>query len=227
MTDFGGASRVEGDQINQSGDNAIGKVQFGRRGKALKTVLMLLSNPVDTPTLRLDQEYKAVDDAIQLAAHRDQIDLRTGMALRYPDLQTLLLRYKPAIVHYAGHSNRDGIALADHNGRAQAVPPRALEQLFQIIGRTVTCVVLNSCLSDRQAESIAKHVPCVVGLTNRIADPVAIDFAAGFHQAIASGMCIGDAFELGRNLPALGGLNNDGPKLFRRTRNAPSLTVTR
>jgi hypothetical protein len=28
------------------------------------------------------------------------------------------------------------------------------------------------------------------------ADPVAIDFAAGFHQAIASGMCIGDASSL-------------------------------
>lgn len=222
MRDF-----IGGDQINQSGPNPTGVQHNHAPAKPVRTtVLMLLSNPVDTPTLRLDEEHRAVDEAIQFAKHRDQIDLRPGMALRYTDLQRLLLRHEPTVVHYAGHSDRDGIALADHHGRARPVSAEALEELFRIVSDSVKCVVLNSCLSARQAEAIARHVPCVVGLTNRVVDPVAIDFAAGFHQALASGRTVRQAFDLGRNLPALGGLANDGPQLHSPTGAASWLTIT-
>lgn len=235
MREAGGAGYVGGDQINQSGPYATGKVVFhgGRPGPAPRhepparsTVLVLLSNPIDTPRLRLDEEFRAIRQAVNEARHRDQIDLKVDMALRHRDLQTLLRDHRPAVVHYAGHSGGSGIALLDPIGRAQPVPPRALEDLFAIVKEFVRCVVLNACLTDVQASAIAKHVPCVVGLSNSVLDPVAIEFAAGFHGALASGESIARAFEFGRNLPALAGLNNEGPLLFSANGVAERLTIT-
>jgi hypothetical protein len=196
---------IGGDQINQ-GDGGIGKIviQSRERGRSSgpkrpSTVLMLLSNPIDTAWLRLDEEHRAVDREITGARFRDQLDLRVGTAPRYHDLHDLLLRHRPAIVHYAGHSDAGGIALVDDHSRPAAVPPRQLEQLFRIVSGYVRCVVLNACLTESQASAIAAHIPCVVGMSRAVRDEVAIAFAAGFYRAVADGESLATSFEFGRN----------------------------
>jgi hypothetical protein len=160
---------------------------------------MLMSNPMDTGRLDVTEEYRAIDRAIHEAQHRDQIELRVGGAPRYKDLQSLLRRYRPDVVHYAGHASVNGIALVEDDGNVRLVPPAALEHLFAVVGRWVRCVVLNACLTEAQAEAISAHVPCVVGMSRSVLDEVAIEFSAGFYGAIGDGESIAVAFDSGVN----------------------------
>jgi hypothetical protein len=214
---LGGGATVHGDQINQSGKYATGKTVYASqptRDPSRHTVLLLMSNPTGTQQLRLDEEYRAIDQAIASARHRDRIQLHLGSAPRHRDLHDLLLRHRPALVHYAGHHNARGIALVDDYGGARAVAPDVLEELFAILGDTVRCVVLNACLSREQAAAIGKHVPCVVGMAGSVVDTVAIVFAEAFHRGLANGESVAQAFRLGRNQLKLVGMDSRDPVLF-------------
>jgi hypothetical protein len=221
---------VYGDQFNQSGDFAIGKIVY--QGSAVpppphRTVLLLMSNPADTPQLGLHKEHRAICEAVARAKHRDRIDIRTGMAPRPTDLYRLLSDHEPAVVHYAGHSGIDGIALLDEHDQATPVDPVALEGLFAAVGQEIRCVVLNACLTHHQAAAISAHVPCVVGMSRSVLDSVAIEFAAGFHGALADGRPVASAFEAGRNRLALQGMDARDPVLIDPYRRAGHIFLTR
>jgi len=211
VRDIQATGYVLGDQISQTGDGAIGKVERmppkPLKSNSRSTVLVLLANPTDTPQLRLAKEYRAIQESIKVARHRDQLAVQVGMAVRYTDLHDLMLEHRPAIVHFAGHGSVNGIALLDEHDRACPVPPGALRDLFGILGNDVRCVVLNACLSDDQAFAIARHIPCVVGMSGAVLDDVAIEFAASFYRAIADGASVATSLRLGRNRPTLGGRN--------------------
>jgi hypothetical protein len=164
------------------------------------TILALIANPAGTSPLRLDEEMRAVDLAILAARYRDQLDMRQCSALRLSDLQAAVLRYTPSIVHFSGHGSPQGsIILAADDGKAVPVPPAALSNFFRAMSPPVRCVVLNACFTRIQGRAIAKHVPCVIGMSRAISDTAAIHFATGFYQALAYGYTVKKAFELGRN----------------------------
>lgn len=66
-------------------------------------ILFLAANPRDTDRLRLDEEVRAIDEALRKADFRDYFELHSHGAVRIEDLQELLLRYQPQIVHFSGH----------------------------------------------------------------------------------------------------------------------------
>jgi hypothetical protein len=164
------------------------------------TILFLAANPRDTDQLKLDEEVRAIDESLRKAQHRDLFDLRSHWALRYGDLQELLLRYNPHIVHFSGHGSPSGeIALSDNSGQTHLIDPDALARLFGILRDNIRCVVLNACYSEKQARGIAKSIDCVVGMKRAVKDDAAIQFAAAFYLALGYGRSVATAFELGRN----------------------------
>lgn len=180
-------------------------------------ILFLAANPKDTDQLRLDEEVRAIDEALlQKAEFRDKFDLKQQFAVRVSDLQGHFLRYKPDIVHFSGHgSTSSEIILEDNSGNSQAVSKRALTQLFAVLKDNIRCVVLNSCYSAPQAEAIAAEIDCVIGMSKAIGDEAAIDFAKSFYQAIGFGRDIDTAFQLGIGQIDLEGLDEqDTPKLL-------------
>ena len=64
--------------------------------------------------------------------------------------------------------------------------------------------MLNACYSEAQAQAIAKHIDCVVGMTTAVGDDAAIDFATAFYRALGYGRDVQTAFDLGTNQIALG-----------------------
>jgi hypothetical protein len=189
---------VDGDKIEMHGDGNIGKIVALQRRR--RTVLVLMSNPRGTAGLRLDEEYRAIDEAILKARHGDRLELRPGAAVRHGDLQGLLLRHRPTVVHYSGHNHGEaGIVLADDRGKARPVAPEALSGLFRIMATSIRLVVLNACLTQDQAAAIAAHVPCVIGMSRAVRDDVAIAFASAFYHAAASREPVAAAFGLASN----------------------------
>ncbi|HRE46861.1 MAG TPA: CHAT domain-containing protein [Aggregatilineales bacterium] len=166
------------------------------------TILFLAANPTATTRLRLDAEYRQIDQRLLAARFRDRFMLELSPATRRGDLQQAFLRFTPNIVHFSGHgSERSEIILEDANGGAAAIPREALSSLFNILNQDgqIRCVVLNACYSQAQAEGIAESVDCVVGMADAIGDNDAIAFAEAFYQALAYGRSVKQAFELGKN----------------------------
>lgn len=179
-------------------------------------ILFLAANPRNTPPLRLDAEIRAIDQSLRQTKFRDKFDIEQQWAVRVTDLQAHLLRYKPTIVHFSGHGSATSEILLENNyGHSHSVPSGALSQLFSVLKGNIRCVVLNACYSEHQAQSIAAHVDCVVGMSQAIGDEAAINFATSFYQALGYGQDIKTAFDLGCNLIDLDNLGEqDTPKLL-------------
>ena len=138
-------------------------------------ILFLAANPVNTSPLRLDEEIRAIDDALLRARFGERFDLQQHWAVRASDVQMCLLRHDPDIVHFSGHgSPTSELVLQNERGDRHFVRPDALGQLFAILKDNIRCVVLNACYSEPQAQAIAEHIDCVIGMTRAI-DDIAAD----------------------------------------------------
>jgi len=189
-------------------------------------ILVLATNPEKTTPLRLDEEVRSIDQALLQSRFRDKFDLEQQWAVRVSDLQRLLLRYKPDIVHFSGHGSESSeIILEDSEGNNKPVPALALSKLFSLFKDNIKCVVLNACYTEVQAEAISKHISCVVGMSKAIGDEAAISFSEAFYGALGDGRDIKTAFELGCNQIDLENLDEkDTPRLKTKEENAEELT---
>ncbi|KAB8317126.1 response regulator [Tolypothrix campylonemoides VB511288] len=162
-------------------------------------ILFLASDPSDTSRLRLQQEYRDIEERLQLAKHRERFLLKPQLAVRVEDITQAILNVEPQIVHFSGHGTSTG-ALCFENQLAQAQPiePDALAVIFELFAEQVNCVVLNACYSQPQAEAIAKHIQFVIGMNQAIGDRAAIAFSVGFYKALGANRSIDMAYKFGR-----------------------------
>lgn len=162
------------------------------------TILLLAANPSDTPNLRLDEESRAIAHALRQTEFRDQFRLEQHWATRVDDLEELLLRYKPTILHFCGHGTPTAeLLLQSDSGTSHPVAPEALRNLFSIFHDSIKCVVLNACYSAVQASVIAEEIDWVIGMPSALGDVAAIKFATAFYRGLGYGSDIQTAFALG------------------------------
>lgn len=174
-------------------------------------VLFLAADPFDERTrLRLDEEARAVDAAIQRGSGRDALELTPHLAVRIADLQHVLQRRRPQVVHFAGHGDgAGGIVLGDEYGRQREVARDALDALFRALEHPPRVLVLNACNTlapgaaagggsgELSAVEAGGAVDFTVSMNNRIGDGWAIVFAEAFYGALAAGETVTRAFEQG------------------------------
>ena len=189
-------------------------------------ILFLAANPTDTARLRLDEESRAIDLALQQTDFGDKFEIKHHWAVRVIDIQSYFLRHKPDIVHFSGHGSISSeIILEDISGHSQPVSSRALSRLFAVLKDNIKCVVLNACYSQQQAQAIAEHIDCVIGMSIAVGDKAAIAFATAFYQALGYGRDVKTAFDLGcvqidmenlreQDTPQLITLRNDPQNIF-------------
>lgn len=161
-------------------------------------ILILASNP--RKDLNLDREIRDLKDVIERSNNRHQFEVEDALAVRVGELQELLFKHKPQIVHFCGHGGgRPGLVFEDNNGREQWVRTGALRDLFRLFSAHVGCVVLNACYSEEQANEIVDHIDYVIGMNQEIRDDAAIAFSKGFYRALSHNCSIQEAYEFGCN----------------------------
>jgi len=166
---------------------------------AIRSVLFFAATPDNLARIRVDREYREIQQCLRLAERGDQIHLHPPvLAARPGDLTRALNNLQPDLVHFSGHGGgEEGLYLEDESGAAQPVSDEALERLFRVFASRVRVVLLNACLTRPQAEVIARHIDYVVGTGQEIGDDTAIAFATGFYQALGVQQSIEKAFSLG------------------------------
>lgn len=190
----------------------------------MKKILILSANPKNTNQLRLDEEVREIQSALERSRSREEFQLITKWAVRINDLRRALLDFEPQIIHFSGHgvgieniglnnnqeqtgqreavrlsSELSGIVLEDDFGQTQLVGAKALTELFELFKDKIDCILLNACYSQNQAEAIYQHINCVIGMNRAIPDNTAIKFSVGFYDAIGAGRTYADAFKFGCN----------------------------
>jgi len=159
-------------------------------------ILILAANPKNTDRLRLDEEVREIETALERSRGRERFQIISKFAVRVSDLRRSLLDHNPQFVHFSGHGAGDhGLALEDDSGKMKLVSTASLAKLLKSF--QVKCVLLNACYSEKQAEAICQHVDHVMGMNQAIGDRAAIEFAVGFYDALGAGRSIEDAFEIG------------------------------
>ena len=92
-------------------------------------ILFLAANPRDTPELQLRAEADAIAAALREAKYSGHFEFITEHAVRVDQLQGLLQKHRPQVVHFSGHGSGDGeILLEDEAGDQHAVTPKALSR---------------------------------------------------------------------------------------------------
>ncbi|MGC1310269.1 MAG: CHAT domain-containing protein, partial [Phormidesmis sp.] len=164
---------------------------------AVKKILVLAINPQDTARLRLDEEVRQIKEALKLSDGRAEFEVVSEWAVRTGDFHRHLLAHQPQIVHFSGHgAGEKGLAAEDKDGRTRLVSTATLDRLFRLCSG-IECVLLNACHSVAQADAIAQHVRCVIGMNRAIGDAAAIRFAEGFYDGLGYGRGYEEAFEFG------------------------------
>ncbi len=173
-------------------------------------ILFLGVNPVDSVPLRLDEEVRAIDRALTLAALGSRCELVQKWAVRVSELQEYLLSTKPSVVHFSGHGSADRtIAFQGEDGATRLVSADRLARLLARFNDTLRCVVLNACYTKAHGEAIAEHIDCVVGMSTAVSDAAAIRFSTAFYLSVASGCSVEEAFEQAKADIELGELGED------------------
>lgn len=95
------------------------------------TVLFLASNPVDTPSLRLDAECRAIQEMIMKSEYRDTIKFESRWAVRTSDLLQAINEVNPDIIHFSGHEDDDGtLAFENPDGECKLVTKKLWHKLL-------------------------------------------------------------------------------------------------
>lgn len=182
------------------------------------TILFLAAEPTDASRLRLGQELRDIQERLQMAKGREGFSLKQRMSVRPIDISQSILDENPQIVHFAGHGTGAGeLCFENELGEAAPVSAAALGSLFELVSKSVICVLMNACYSAVQASAIAEHIQYVIGMDKAIGDRAALSFATGFYQALGAGRAVEEAYRFGCVQIKLQGIREDlTPVLLRR-----------
>lgn len=188
----------------------------------MKKILLLSVNPKGTHQLRLDEEFREIQEAFKRSKDREKFEIYMSLATRVSDLRRALLKYEPTIVHFSGHgSGKDGLVLENELGQQQLVSNQSLTNLFKLFQTTVECVLLNACHSESQAQGIYESIDYVITMQKAIGDRAAIKFSLGFYDALGTGIPYERCFEIGKASIDLEGIpESEIPKIRYRNRSS-------
>ena len=176
----------------------------------IRKILVLAANPTVYPDLplRLEEEAKKIRNALRSSTYRDNFPASYRGAVTADELRKALSEERPAIVHFCGHGTSSGkIVLETEAGNPAPVDEKALSDLFAVFAKSIECVILNACFSEKQAAAINEHVRYVVGMADVIGDKAAIRFSEVFYESLGNDHSYEESYNLAKrqlNLEGVG-----------------------
>ena len=161
----------------------------GTRGASERpTILFLAANPSDKDPLALDKEANYIEERVLRAGRSDVFDIQCRFATTAKDLMDEMNRLKPEVIHFCGHGSRkEGIYLVDPANNAVPVAGEELARRIKSAANPVL-IVLNACWSAEHAKALKEVAQCVIGMTVKVDDDEAREFAGQLYSAFAFGL---------------------------------------
>jgi len=146
-------------------------------------ILILASNP--RKDLNLDREIRDLREVIEKSRNRQEYQVEDALAVRVRDLQDLLFKHRPEIVHFCGHgSGQRGLVFEGNDGGEQWV--RTEDLLQNWFSSCLSCSE-DACITRSPDLQLLQEVEDLLGRLLRSIDNNAI--AALLLGAIESLVC--------------------------------------
>jgi hypothetical protein len=168
------------------------------RAVSKKTILILLSNPKDTPQLELLKEIEQLKAAL-ISLGENKFDVHWEVNVKQEDWLGHISRVKPQIIHFCGHGTREGLFIDDSENNYQLLPNEYLVNLLKEFADRVECVLLNACDTEPLAKALANHINHAIGMNRPVKDKSAMSFAKYFYGQLGIGESVKTAFNLAIN----------------------------
>jgi hypothetical protein len=169
---------------------------------------LAVSLPLRVVIAAPEDPFGQIDAAAEIAKVQQAVaDVGPGLIETIPytgrfsitQLRSFLSRTKPAVFHFVGHGEPDGLVLW-RNDRAAIAGGASLASLVDRV-RSIKLAVLNACLAGqpdgrRPFGSVAMQMlqtglPAVIAMQFAIRDDAAIDFAGFLYDSLLRGDCPG------------------------------------
>lgn len=186
---------------------------------ALLKILFVAANPNDQTPLRIDEEFRSVQQSLRATELRDSIRLDSRWATRAGDLIDAINEERPQILHFSGHgSNADEMVFQNHAGRAAPVALDAIAAAMATVSDVVRLAVFNNCYSANTAASVVAEIEAAVGMSSSISDDAARMFSRQLYSSLGYGFHLKKAFAQATTALKLEGIPEDRtPRLYTRT----------
>ncbi|MEJ7783723.1 MAG: CHAT domain-containing protein [Solirubrobacteraceae bacterium] len=159
------------------------------------TVLLIAASPENEVQLRLDKEFRVIQQRVQASEYRDRVRMELRLATQVVDLLQILNETKPHVVHFSGHGNNLGLAFEDDDGKSKTLGNGELGWLLRTCSDRIRLAVFNSCESAEQASRACEHIDAAIGMDASVTDEAAKVFAGQLYSALAFGRPLDQAFE--------------------------------
>ncbi|TDD81942.1 hypothetical protein E1293_17695 [Actinomadura darangshiensis] len=179
--------------------------------------------------LRVGEEIRRVKAAVRSATLRDLVQIEHMPSATASDLLDGLTRFRPHVVHFSGHANKDFLEFDSgltERGPGKTVAAAAFAEAIDAVDLKPKVIVLNACHSYAHVDGLLEIVPLAISMTDRIGDVDAITFATRFYAAVTEGQSVEAACKLTKADMRLNGLPDaDLPVLSHIPEVDPSTTM--
>lgn len=164
-----------------------------------RRIALFLANPNPDAPLSVDTEWRRIDAAIRRSRHCDALRVTDFSRPTREQLHNAVLDGFD-VIHVASHGREEGFELHGSTGPELV----SLGEFSELVSnhaprdRPVQCVVLNACWSSEIGTRRALRVPYTIAMQEEISDTAAIEFSAGFYDALGAGHDFAQCFNHGR-----------------------------
>jgi hypothetical protein len=145
--------------------------------------------------LRKDREFRAVYEN----AHNRYFTAISVSNLRASDIQAVVLKTVPEIIHFSGHASADEIFFENAGGESKGVSKNALVNFFGILRKKPDIVFFNACRTSGILKRLSRIIDFVVVTRQAVDDAAAVTFAAKFYEFLSLGQTVKTAFECAKS----------------------------
>jgi hypothetical protein len=152
------------------------------------TILLCTANAVhQDERIQLEEELRAIDDALRRSRLRDGYEPRMCPAVTFSKVLHELADHNPRFVHFAGHGDPSGqIVLLGERGHEMRVAPEHMADLLAELRPSPTLVTFATCYSYGMAQAAARHAAFAIGFQGPLGDESAPLFSATLYERLAS-----------------------------------------
>lgn len=143
-------------------------------------------------------QLREIKDSVNLARYPKSVRFRGVFKVHVNTLFEELNREMPDVFHFSGKQSGGDILMRMEDGTLTKVSDMALAGMFRSLDRGLRLVIIDTCYSLRCARTIAKAVPCAIGVEGDPFEHEAVLFYKQFYQALASGRSLKDAMAKGQ-----------------------------
>lgn len=179
---------VEQEKIEDTHEKPVGRTPEKPQSlpkEAKRKTLFLFSSPNETNPLNFDREFERIQEAYRSSKYQCMFEEpQIGPCLTKDKLSKLILREKPAIIHFSMHSPKtEGLYFEDKDSNIQPVSPEQLAKYFEVISGEYLpeLVILSVCNSEKHAQAILPYCQNVIGTCDFFPDKVSAIYAEALY----------------------------------------------